>query len=168
DGYIGDLSWIIEARRSGKLPRLIVHGVLMGDLAAAADVVLPGAAWVEKDASYVNKDGRLQAAARAIAPPGDAQEDWQVFVNVGLALGLQLTFASSQEVRAEIARAMSNNERYAGFTQLGFAPPVPAKHWLQSSNPSERWKWDFMFQDLPPVKFAGTPRATSAEQPISA
>ena len=27
-----------------------------------------------------------------------------------------------------------------------------AQHWLQASNPSERWKWDFMFQDLPPVK----------------
>ena len=29
---------------------------------------------------------------------------------------------------------------------------MSAKHWLQASNPSERWKWDFMFQDLPPVK----------------
>ena len=27
------------------------------------------------------------------------------------------------------------------------------EHWLQASNPSERWKWDFMFQDLPPIKF---------------
>jgi hypothetical protein len=52
---------------------------------------------------------------------------------------------------------MSQNERYAGLAQLGFAPPVSAKHWLQASNPSERWKWDFMFQDLPPVKFAGKP-----------
>jgi hypothetical protein len=38
---------------------------------------------------------------------------------------------------------------------------VAARHWLQASNPSERWKWDFMFQDLPPVKFAGRPAATS-------
>jgi hypothetical protein len=57
-------------------------------------------------------------------------------------------------VRAEIAAALAQNERYAGFAQLGFARPVPARHWLQASNPSERWKWDFMFQDLPPVKFA--------------
>ena len=34
-----------------------------------------------------------------------------------------------------------------------FSRPVSARHWLQASNPSERWKWDFMFQDLPPVKF---------------
>ena len=31
---------------------------------------------------------------------------------------------------------------------------MSAKEWLQASNPSERWKWDFMFQDLPPVKFS--------------
>ena len=160
-GYIGDVSWIVEARRSGKLPRLIVQGVLMSDLTAVADVVLPGAAWVEKDASYINQDGRLQAAARAIAPPGEAQEDWQVFVNVGLALGLPMTHTSSQDVRAEIAAAMSQNERYAELAQLGFARPVAAKHWLQASNPSERWKWDFMFQDLPPIKFAGKPATPS-------
>ena len=160
-GYIGDVRWIVDARRSGKLPRLIVHGVLVSELTEAADVVLPGAAWVEKDAAYVNKDGRLQAAARAIAPPGDAQEDWQIFVNVGLALGAPLKYTSSQDIRVEIAEALSGNPRYAGLTELAFARPVPARHWLQASNPSERWKWDFMFQDLPPVKFAGQPSATS-------
>jgi hypothetical protein len=56
---------------------------------------------------------------------------------------------------------MSGNERYAGLAALSFARPVTAKNWLQASNPSERWKWDVMFQDLPPVKFAGKPVATS-------
>jgi NADH-quinone oxidoreductase subunit G len=154
DGYMGDMSWVIEARRSGKLPLLVVQGVLMTALAQAADVVLPGAAWVEKDGAYVNGQGRLQAAARAINPPGDAQEDWQVFVNVGLALGAGISYASSAAVRGELAGAMAGNERYAGLADLAFARPVSAKHWLQASNPSERWKWDFMFQDLPPVKFA--------------
>jgi NADH-quinone oxidoreductase subunit G len=161
DGSIGDISWIIEARRSGRISTLVVHGVLMTELAAAADIVLPGASWVEKDASYVNEQGRLQAAARVIAPPGDAQEDWQIFANVGLALGATMTYTSSQEIRAEISAALAGNERYAGLTDLAFARPVPARHWLQASNPSERWKWDFMFQDLPPVKFAGKPAATS-------
>jgi predicted molibdopterin-dependent oxidoreductase YjgC len=161
DGYIGDVSWIVEARRKEQLPRLVVQGVLMSELTRAADIVLPGAAWVEKDAAYVNKDGRVQAGARAITPPGDAQEDWEIFVNVGLALGASLSYASSQEIRAEIARTLSGNERYAGLATLAFARPIPARHWLQASNPSERWKWDFMFQDLPPVKFAGKPAATS-------
>jgi len=161
DGYIGDVSWIIEARRSGRLPLLVVQGVLMTALAQAADIVLPGASWVEKDGAFVNGQGRLQAAARAIAPPGDAQEDWQVFVNVGMALGTPFTYTSSAAVRGDLVTALKRNERYAGLATLAFARPVSAKHWLQASNPSERWKWDVMFQDMPPVKFAGTPRATA-------
>jgi NADH-quinone oxidoreductase subunit G len=161
DGSIGDVSWVIEARKSGKLPLLIVHGVLMTALAQAADIALPGTAWVEKDAAYVNMDGRLQGAARAMIAPGEAQEDWQVFVNVGLALGLAMTYTSSAAVRAELASALSGQPRYAGLANLAFARPIAAKTWLQASNPSERWKWDFMFQDLPPVKFAGMPGATS-------
>jgi NADH-quinone oxidoreductase subunit G len=161
DGSIGDVSWVIEARRTGKIQVLIVHGVLLTALAQAADVVLPGTAWVEKDAAYVNKDGLLQAASRAIAAPGEAQEDWQVFVNVGLALGVPVTYTSSAAVRADVAAALTGNPRYAALTQLAFARPVAARTWLQASNPSERWKWDFMFQDLPPVKFAGMPAATS-------
>ncbi len=161
EGYIGDVSWAIEARRSGKLPLLIVQGVLMSSLAQAADVVLPGASWMEKDGAFVNGQGRLQAASRVLAPPGDAQEDWQILVNVALALGVPLTYTSSAAVRGDLAGALTGNERYAGLADLAFARPMPARHWLQASNPSERWKWDFMFQDLPPVKFAGTPVATS-------
>jgi len=158
DGYIGDVTWIINARRAGRLPLLVVHGVLMTALAQAADIVLPGASWVEKDGAFVNGQGRLQAASRAIAPPQDAQEDWQIFVNVGLALGASLAYTSSAAVRGDLAAALAGNERYAALTTLAFARPVAARHWLQASNPMERWKWDFMFQDLPPVKFAGTPR----------
>ncbi|HSC25911.1 MAG TPA: molybdopterin-dependent oxidoreductase [Vicinamibacterales bacterium] len=155
EGSIGNTSWIVDARRSGKLPFLVVHGVLLTALAKAADVVLPGASWVEKEASYVNSQGRLQAAARAMAPPGDAQEDWQVFVDVGRTLGASVSFTSSTQVRSELAAAMSGHETYASLKQLPFARPVAAQNWLQTSNPSERWKWDFMFQDLPPVKFTG-------------
>jgi NADH-quinone oxidoreductase subunit G len=157
DGSLGDVSWIVGARRSGKLPLLIVHGVLMTDLAKAADIVLPGAAWVEKDASYVNAQGRLQNSSRVLVPPGEAQENWQVFVNVGLALGAAVTYSTSDDVRAELAAAMRDNPGYAGLASAAFARPVSARHWLQSSNPSERWKWDFMFQDLPPVKFPDGP-----------
>ncbi|MCA1648711.1 MAG: molybdopterin-dependent oxidoreductase [Acidobacteria bacterium] len=163
EGSIGDVSWILDAKRTGRLAHLIVHGVLMTELARAADIVLPGAAWVEKDASYVNGEGRLQAAARAIAPPGDAQEDWQVFVNVGLALGAPLGYTSSNEIRTELAAELRHNRRYADLARLAFAKPMSAKNWLQSSNPSERWKWDFMFQDLPPVKFVDSPLAASSK-----
>ena len=170
EGSMGDVAWVIEAKRTGKLPLLIVQGVLMTELAKAADIVLPGTAWVEKDAAYVNIDGRLQGASRAIAAPGEAQEDWQVLVNVALALGVPLTYMSSAAVRADVAAALAETdqrERYAGLANLAFARPVAARTWLQASNPSERWKWDFMFQDLPPVKFAGMPGTASLLNGVS-
>jgi NADH-quinone oxidoreductase subunit G len=153
EGSIGDVSWIVDARREGRLQTLIVQALLMTPLAAAADVVLPGATWVEKDASYVNGSGRLQAATRVFAAPGEAQEDWQVLVNLGMALGVSLGYTSSQQVRADLAAALAGNPRYAGLASLAFALPLAARDWLQTSNPSERWKWNVMFQDLPPLKF---------------
>jgi NADH-quinone oxidoreductase subunit G len=155
DGSIGDVSWIVAARRSGALPFLIVQGVVMNDLVRAADLVVPGASWVEKEASYTNEQGRLQAAARVIPPPGDAMEDWQVLVNVAVSLGVRMDYTTAAAVRADAAAALASNPTYAGLTGLVFAAPVGARHWLQASNPSERWKWDFLFQDLPPVKFEG-------------
>ncbi|MDE3155835.1 MAG: molybdopterin-dependent oxidoreductase, partial [Acidobacteriota bacterium] len=152
DGSLGDTRWILDARQQGRLPLLIVQGVLMTDLANAADFVLPGASSIEKDASYTNDQGRVQAAARVIPLPGEAREDWQILVNVADAFGVALGFASSAEVRAEIARVLAANPAYAGLADLAFARPVSNKTWLQASNPSERWKWDVLFQDLPPVK----------------
>jgi predicted molibdopterin-dependent oxidoreductase YjgC len=133
----------------------------MTDLARVADVVLPGVSSYEKDATYVNQQGRLQAAARALPAPADAQEDWQIFVNLALALGTPLDYTSSAHVRADVARAMPEGTPYASIADVSFARPVPARNWLQASNPSERWKWDVMFQDLPPVKFVGRPDPTS-------
>jgi NADH-quinone oxidoreductase subunit G len=151
DGSIGDTSWIIAARQSGTLPLLIVQGVVLSELAAAADFVLPGAAYVEKDAIYTNQTGHVQAASRATAPPGDAMDDWQILVNVGRLLGLTLPYDSSHDVRRAVAAAGAGTP-YANADQLVFARPISARNWLESSNPSERWKWDFMYQDLPPVK----------------
>jgi NADH-quinone oxidoreductase subunit G len=160
-GSIGDLSWVAEARKAGKLPLLIVQGVLLSKVAQAADIVLPGASSLEKDATYVNQQGIVQASARALPTRGDAQEDWQILVNLGSALGVTLEYTASAQIRGDIAAAMASTSAYAGLANLSFARPVAARHWLQASNPSERWKWDVMFQDLPPVKFEGRPEATS-------
>jgi len=152
EGSIGDVQWVIDARQAGTLPLLVVQGVLMTPLAAAADIVLPGAAWVEKDATYTNDRGRLQATAKVIAPPGDAREDWLVLVQVAAAVGITMNYEDAGAVRAAIATGMSGTPAFAAITDVTFPKPLAAKTWLQSSNPSERWKWDHMFQDLAPVK----------------
>ena len=78
EGTLGDTQWILDARTSGLLPRLIVQGTCTTDLTRAADFVLPGASSVEKEASYINDQGRLQGTARVLAPPGEAREDWLI------------------------------------------------------------------------------------------
>lgn len=50
-----------------------------GDVGAAmADCVLPGAAYTEKQASYVNTEGRAQQTLVAVTPPGMGREDWKI------------------------------------------------------------------------------------------
>jgi NADH-quinone oxidoreductase subunit G len=113
--------------------------------------VLPGAAWIEKDAIYTNEQGRVQAASQAIAPPGEAREDWQILAGLARSLGVTMPCQSSNDVRRAIASALPGS-KYSDADTLAFARPVSASNWLQASNPSERWKWDFLYQDLPPVK----------------
>ena len=152
DGSMGDLTWLLDARKAGRVPVIIYQGVLQSELSKIADVVLPGAAWVEKDATYTNDQGMVQAASKAINAPGEAVEDWQILTSVAAALGLPYTYTTSQQVRADVAAFLSTKPQYAVLTETVFNRPVSAEHWLKASNPMERWKWDTMFQDLPPVK----------------
>jgi NADH-quinone oxidoreductase subunit G len=158
EGSLGDAQWIVDARASGRLPLLVVQGVVLTALARAADFVLPGASYVEKEASYTNDQGTLQGATRVIPPPGDAMEDWRVLVNLGAALGVPLTYTNAAQVRADIATRYKGEPALAGIATLAFGRPMD-RNWLQASNPSERWKWDFMFQDMPPVKGSVDPSA---------
>ena len=158
EGSIGEVSWIIDARRSGKIQVLIVQGILATDLSRAADIVLPGASFAEKDASYTNDTGVLQGASRALATPGDAQEDWQILVKLAAGLGVTMSYGSSLEIRQDIGARMAAAEA-EGMSALSFSRPMSASTWLDASNPSERWKWEFLYQDLPPVKGSVEPSA---------
>jgi NADH-quinone oxidoreductase subunit G len=153
DGSIGETDWIVNARRQGKIQTLVVHGVLHTPLADAADILLPASAFVEKDATYTNATGQVQAASRVITPPGEAGEDWIILSKLAMVFGRDASFTSGDAVRAAIANDLAAVTGYSTLASQTFSRPVSARHWLQSSNPSERWKWDFMFQDLPPVKF---------------
>jgi NADH-quinone oxidoreductase subunit G len=158
-GSLGDVDWVLDLRRAGRLPLLIVQGTVYGELARAADFVLPGATYVEKHASYSNDQGVLQAAVRTLNPPGEARDDWTILGMLGTALGLSLEYAGVERIRENIAAEANGKAALASITTLGLGRPVTARHWLQASNPSERWKWDFMFQDLPPVKGAVDPQS---------
>jgi len=72
-----------------------------GDKGAhATDVILPGAAWTEKAGTYVNTEGRVQFAEKAVFAPGDAREDWTIIRALADALGVKVGFDSFSELRA--------------------------------------------------------------------
>ena len=73
--------------------------------AARADVVLPGAAYTEKDGTYVNTEGRVQLARRAVFPPGEAREDWKILRALSGALGRPLPFDALRELRRQMWEA---------------------------------------------------------------
>ncbi|MCB2049712.1 MAG: NADH-quinone oxidoreductase subunit G, partial [Novosphingobium sp.] len=80
---------------------LKVHIGSHGDAAAhAADVILPGSAYTEKAGTYVNTEGRVQFADKAVFAPGDAREDWTILRALADALGVEVGFDSFEELRA--------------------------------------------------------------------
>ena len=67
----------IELPRAGST--FVIYQGSHGDRGAhRADVILPGAAYTEKSATYVNTEGRAQMTERAVFPPGEAKEDWAI------------------------------------------------------------------------------------------
>jgi len=76
-----------------------------------ADVILPGAAYTEKSALYVNTEGRVQMAARAAFPPGDAREDWAILRALSDVVGHKLPYDSLGQLRAALFAAYPHLQR---------------------------------------------------------
>ena len=70
--------------------------------AARADVILPGAAYTEKDAIYVNTEGRPQRARAASFPPGEAREDWKIIRALSDHLKNRLPYDTQRQLQERI------------------------------------------------------------------
>jgi NADH-quinone oxidoreductase subunit G len=116
-----DVAGMLKAAQAGELEVLFLLGAdeidtrALGDAfviyqghhgdrgAQRADVILPGAAYTEKNGTYVNTEGRPQRGRLAVFPPGDAKEDWKILRALGEALGFRLPFDTLGQVRARMA-----------------------------------------------------------------
>ncbi|HEY1615620.1 MAG TPA: NADH-quinone oxidoreductase subunit NuoG [Rhizomicrobium sp.] len=99
----------------------VVYQGTHGDAGAhLADVVLPGAAYTEKDGTYVNFEGRVQRARRAAFPPGDAKEDWAILRALSDVLGKRLPYDDREGVRRAIIAQAPH------FSEIGRLPQPPA------------------------------------------
>jgi NADH-quinone oxidoreductase subunit G len=78
-----------------------------GDAGArVADIILPGAAYTERDGTYVNLEGRPQRAVRAVFAPGEAREDWRILRALSGMMDRPLAFDTIEELRAAMVAAV--------------------------------------------------------------
>ncbi|MFQ5958271.1 MAG: NADH-quinone oxidoreductase subunit NuoG [Alphaproteobacteria bacterium] len=94
-----------------------------GDAGAhRADVVLPGAAYTEKNATYVSAEGRVQRTELAVFPPGDAREDWRIVRALSAVLGEALPYDTLDEVRARMAEIAPHLAEVDAVTPAAWGP----------------------------------------------
>ena len=101
-----------------------------GDKGAhAADVILPAASYAEKDGTYVNTEGRVQFAEKAVFAPGDAREDWTILRALADALGVEVGFDSFAEIQAAMIAEVPafGQEGLADYGKLPKAKATRAK-----------------------------------------
>jgi formate dehydrogenase alpha subunit len=83
---------------------LVVQDIFLNETAALADVILPAAAFAEKDGTYTNTERRVQRVRRVISPPGEARPDWQIICQIAEQMGgTGWDYASPAEIMEEIA-----------------------------------------------------------------
>ena len=114
-----------------------------GDIGAhRADVVLPGAAYTEKNALYVNTEGRVQEARRAVFPPGEAQEDWKIISALAQTLGKPLMYASRDELLVRLTR------EFPHFAQVDVRTAAPWKNETAPAAAIKMEKFDYPMRNF--------------------
>jgi predicted molibdopterin-dependent oxidoreductase YjgC len=70
-------------RALARLDFLLVQDIFLTETARAADCVLPGAAFAEKEGTFTNQEGRVQAIRRLMRPPGQSWRDFKIIAAIG-------------------------------------------------------------------------------------
>jgi predicted molibdopterin-dependent oxidoreductase YjgC len=91
---------------SRKVDVLIFSGTNENRTAAAAHWVLPTAAYLEKDGSFVNCHGRVQRIGRAFPPLASSREDWALLLEIARRLDRPLAWRNPQEIFLAMAKTV--------------------------------------------------------------
>ncbi|MEW6090935.1 MAG: NADH-quinone oxidoreductase subunit NuoG [Pseudomonadota bacterium] len=104
----------------------VVYQGTHGDAGAhRADVILPGAAYTEKPATWVNTEGRVQLGRRAVFPPGQAREDWAILRALSAVIGKTLPYDNLEALRAAMAAAAPHFAEVDVAVPAGALPDLP-------------------------------------------
>ncbi|OGJ91421.1 MAG: formate dehydrogenase [Candidatus Raymondbacteria bacterium RifOxyA12_full_50_37] len=106
---------------------LVVQDMFLTETAKYAHVVLPAAAWAEKDGTFTNTERRVQRLNKAVQAPGEAKSDWEIIQGIANAMGAGWQYANSEAIFEEM-RTLTPS--YAGMTydrlgSMGLQWPCP-------------------------------------------
>ncbi|RYH01539.1 formate dehydrogenase subunit alpha [Salipiger sp. IMCC34102] len=91
-----------------KLEHLVVQDIFLTETANYADVILPASAFAEKTGTVTNTNRQVQMGRPAVAPPGEAREDWAILIDLGQRIGLNWTYEHPRDVFTEMTRVMAS------------------------------------------------------------
>ncbi|MHA2072542.1 MAG: molybdopterin-dependent oxidoreductase, partial [Candidatus Thorarchaeota archaeon] len=107
--YVADGS--ISMKGYEKVPTIIYQSPYPSEWTTKAAVILPSAAFVEEDGTFVNLEMRPFKLKRAVKPPGEAREDWRIFADIAKKLGLDgFTYSNAEEIWEELQHFSRNIE----------------------------------------------------------
>ncbi|MEM4528191.1 MAG: formate dehydrogenase subunit alpha [Desulfurococcaceae archaeon] len=91
-----------------KLDFLVVEDIFMTETAALADILLPAAAWAEKEGSFISTERRIQWSFKALDPPGEARPDLSILISISreLGLGRYFPYSTPEDVLVEINKVI--------------------------------------------------------------
>jgi NADH-quinone oxidoreductase subunit G len=103
----------IPVEQLAQLPVLIMMNILPNEATEKATVILPACGFAEKRGSMINGKGRLQRLNRAVRPPGNARDDWEILRDLLQEIGGGNGFSSIDEIFRQISQTIPH---FAGLT----------------------------------------------------
>ena len=82
---------------------LVVQDIFPTETAVIADVILPAAAFAEKDGTFTNTERRVQRVRKAVEPPGEAKPDWEIITLLAEKMGHRFGYKNPEQLMEEIA-----------------------------------------------------------------
>ena len=106
----------------GNLEFLACQELFLTETAQLAHVVLPSCSYAEKDGTFTNTEGHVQAVRKAIESIGESRPDWEIFSALSVAMGHPIEYENVKAIGKEI-RSVIPGARTLGPSPV---PPLPS------------------------------------------
>ena len=140
---------------------LCVQDIFLTETAELADVVLPAVSFAEKDGTFTNTERRVQRVRKAVDPPGEARDDWEIICALASRLNYPMDYEHPSQIMDEIADVtpIYGGIRYHRLDPVGLQWPCP-----DASHPGTVFLHEGAFK-RGKGKFHATPYRAPDEEP---